>query len=185
MNTVNSSSKADLVFSVIQERHSTRKFLSDPVPQENIQKIIDAGLLAPSGHNWQSPIILAITDKEMRDQFSRENCSIGGWKEGFDPFYGAPVILTVLADKSIPSHVRDGSCTMENMMLMAEALGLGSIWINRAEEEFNSAFGRTILDDLGIEGEYEGIGHVALGYEDPEFKRAEKKIRENRVYYLD
>ncbi len=82
----------------------------------------------------------------------------------FDPFYGAPVILVVVADKTVPTHVYDGSLVMGNLMNAAESLGLANIWIHRAREEFDSDFGKQFLKELGIEGEYEGIGHVALGY---------------------
>lgn len=87
-----------------------------------------------------------------------------GAPEGMDPFYGAPVILIVLADKSVPTHVYDGSLVMGNLMNAAQSLGVASIWIHRAKEEFESDFGKKLLADLGIEGEYEGIGHCAIGY---------------------
>lgn len=95
---------------------------------------------------------------------SEENCKIMGAPENMDPFYGAPVILVVLANKAVPTHVYDGSLVMGNLMNAAESLGVASIWIHRAKEEFESDFGKKILADLGIQGEYEGIGHCALGY---------------------
>ena len=112
----------------------------------------------------QSPVIIAVTDKTLRDEISEANRKIGGWGEGFDPFYGAPVILIVLARKDVATYVYDGSLVMGNLMNAAESLGVASIWIHRAKEEFESDFGREILKKLGIEGEYEGIGHCALGY---------------------
>ncbi len=101
-------------------------------------------------------------DREHVDPYLRrkENRKIGGWAEGFDPFYGAPVILIVLADKAVPTYIYDGALVMGNLMNAAESLGVGSIWIHRAKEEFNSEFGKSILKKLGIEGDYEGIGHV-------------------------
>ena len=108
----------------------------------------------------QSPIILAVTNKELRDQFSEENRKIMGAPVGMDPFYGAPVILVVLANKAVPTHVYDGSLVMGNLMNAAESLGVASIWIHRAKEEFESDFGKKILADLGIQGEYEGIGQA-------------------------
>ena len=121
----------------------------------------------------QSPIILAVTNKELRDQLSEENRKI----------MGAPVILVVLANKAVPTHVYDGSLVMGNLMNAAESLGVASIWIHRAKEEFESDFGKKILADLGIQGEYEGIGHCALGYAAEPAKEAAAR-KENYVYYM-
>ena len=130
----------------------------------------------------QSPIIIAVTDKSLRDEIAEENRKIGGWGEGFDPFYGAPVILIVLADRSAPTHVYDGSLVMGNLMNAAESLGVANIWIHRAKEEFDSEFGKKILKKLGIEGDYEGIGHCALGYAAEPAKEAAPR-KANYVYY--
>ena len=131
----------------------------------------------------QSPIIIAVTDKETRDKISEENRKIGGLGEGFDPFYGAPVILIVLAKKDIVTHVYDGSLVMGNLMNAAESLGVSSIWIHRAKEEFESDFGKDLLKKLGIEGEYEGIGHCALGYAAEPLKEADPR-KDDYVYYI-
>lgn len=153
------------------------------VPQDKLEKIIEAGTYAATGMGKQSPIILAVTNKELRDQLSEENRKIMGAPERMDPFYGAPVILVVLANKAVPTHVYDGSLVMGNLMNAAESLGVASIWIHRAKEEFESDFGKKILADLGIQGEYEGIGHCALGYAaEPAKEPAARK--ENYVYYM-
>ena len=131
----------------------------------------------------QSPIIIAVTDKNLLAELSEENRRIGGWQEGFDPFYGAPVVLIVLAKKEVPTHVYDGSLVMGNLMNAAESLGVGSIWIHRAKEEFESEFGKEILKRLGIEDEYEGIGHCALGYAVEDAKGAAPR-KDNYVYYI-
>ncbi|MCR4628571.1 MAG: nitroreductase, partial [Clostridium sp.] len=149
---------------VLETRRSCRDFKLDMIRDDELKAIIKAGTYAPSGKNMQSAVIIAVTDKKFRDEIAEENRKIGGWKEGFDPFYGAPVILIVVADKSSPNHVYDGTLVMGNLMNAAESLGVASIWINRAKEEFESDFGKNILKRLGIEGEYEGIGHCALGY---------------------
>ena len=134
------------------------------VNEEDLKAILRAGTYAATGMGKQSPVIIAVTDKATRDAISEENRKIGGWDEGFDPFYGAPVILIVLAKKDIVTHVYDGSLVMGNLMNAAESLGVASIWIHRAKEEFESVFGKAILNKLGISDEYEGIGHCALGY---------------------
>lgn len=164
-------------------RKSIKKYKPDPVPRDLIDQIIAAGLNAPSGLNKQAPIILAVTNKEVRDQLSKLNAG----KDPFfraDPFYGAPAVLVVLADKSVPTHVYDGSLVMENLQLAAHALGLGACWIHRAKEVFEMPEGKALLQKLGIKGEYEGIGNCVIGY--PEGERpAVKPRKENWVYYVD
>jgi len=168
---------------VLETRRSCRNFKPDMVKDEELKAIIKAGTYAATGMGKQSPIIIAVTDKALRDEISAENRKIGGWDEGFDPFYGAPVILIVLADKEVPTHVYDGSLVMGNLMNAAESLGVASIWIHRAKEEFDSDFGKNILKKLGVEGDYEGIGHCAIGYaaepaKDPVPRKADY------VYYI-
>jgi nitroreductase len=142
---------------VLESRRSCRNFKQDMIAKEDMDAILKAGTYAATGMGKQSPIIIAVTDKTLRDELSKENRKIGGWEEGFDPFYGAPVILIVLARKDVPTHVYDGSLVMGNLMNAAESLGIASIWIHRAKEEFDSAFGKSILQKLGITDEYEGI----------------------------
>lgn len=172
---------ANEMLELIKNRVSTKKFSDQPVEKEKLEQIIEAGTWAPTGQNKQAPIILAVTNKEVRDELSRENAKILG--KDIDPFYGAPVVLVVLSDKNVPTHVYDGSLVMENMMLAAEALGLGSCWIHRAKEEFESDFGKDLLKKAGIEGDYEGIGHCVIGYPAAEFKPKPRK--ENWVYTIE
>ena len=168
---------------VLETRRSCRNFRPDMIPDEDIQAILKAGTYAATGMGKQSPIIIAVTDRTVRNEISDANRKIGGWNEGFDPFYGAPVILIVLAKKDIGTHVYDGSLVMGNLMNAAESLGIASIWIHRAKEEFESDFGKDLLKKLGIEGEYEGIGHCALGYaKEPVPAPAPRK--ENYVYFI-
>ena len=104
-------------------------------------------------------------------------------KKGFDPFYGAPAMLIVLAKKDWPNRVYDGSLVMGNLMLAAHALGIGSCWIHRAKEEFETEWGKNFLRSLGIEGAYEGIGHCAIGYIEGNYPKAAPR-KENRVFYV-
>ena len=172
----------ETVLNAMRERRSVRKYKADMPPREIIDKVIEAGLWAASGMGRQPCVVVAVTDKALRDRLSEMNRAIGGWQPGFDPFYGAPVALIVLADKSAPTAVYDGSLVMGNLMLAAHALGLGSCWIHRAKEEFESDEGRAILRDLGITGEYEGIGHCVLGYPEGDVpKGADRKP--GRVFY--
>lgn len=166
---------------VLENRRSCRSFKPEMIKEEELNAIIKAGTYAATGMGKQSPIIIAVTDKACRDAIAEENRKIGGWKEDFDPFYGAPVILIVLADKNVPTYIYDGSLVLGNLMNAAESLGVGSIWIHRAKEEFESDFGKEILKKLGISGDYEGIGHCALGYA-AEQSKAGVPRKENYVY---
>ncbi len=174
----------DQVFENILTRRSVKKYKPDPVAKELIEKVVEAGTYAATGRNRQAPIILAVTNKALRDKLSKMNAKIMGMDESFDPFYGAPVVLVVLADKTVSTHVYDGSLVMGNLMLAAHALGLGSCWIHRAREEFESDEGKAILSGLGIKGEYEGIGHLVLGYADGSLPAA-KPRKDGWVYYID
>ena len=162
-------------------RRSIKKYKPDRVPEDVIARICEAGTYAPTGRNLQSPIILAVTNKELRDRLSRMNAEIMG--STGDPFYGAPVVLVVLADKNVNTHVYDGSLVMGNLMLAAHAQGLGSCWIHRAREAFDSEEGKAILRELGIQGDYEGIGHCVLGYPDCEVPDARERKRDY-VYWV-
>ena len=165
---------------VIRERRSIKRYKPDMIPEETLKKIVEAGTWAPTGMGRQSPIIVAVTNRELRDRLSRMNARIMG--TDMDPFYGAPVVLIVLADKAVPTHVYDGSLVMASLMLAAQDLGVGSCWIHRAKEEFESEEGQEILKCLGIEGEYEGIGHCILGYPDGEPKKAADR-KDSYVYW--
>ena len=171
------------VLARMKERRSIRKYKLDMVPQDIIDQIIEAGLYAASGKGEQATIIIQVTNKELRDEIAKMNQKIGGWEDGFDPFYGAPVILIVLGRKDWPTHVYDGSLVMGNLMLAAHDLGIGSCWIHRAKEEFDSQWGKDLLTSLGLEGEYEGIGHCALGYADGKLPQAPAR-KENRVFHI-
>ncbi len=171
------------IIQAMKERRSIRSFRPDMPPAELIDQIIEAGLYAPNGKGRQATKIIAVTRKDLRDRIAADNCRIGGWKEGFDPFYGAPVILAVLGDSTWPTHVYDGSLVLGNLMLAAHALGLGSIWIHRAREEFEMPFYQQLLADLGIQGSWEGIGHCALGYAEGRIP-APAPRQENRVFRI-
>lgn len=169
---------------VLETRRSCRNFKPDMIPEETLEQIVRAGTYAPTGMGKQSPIILAVTNKELRDQFSEENRKIMGAPVGMDPFYGAPVILVVLANKAVPTHVYDGSLVMGNLMNAAESLGVASIWIHRAKEEFELLEYKQLLKELGVEDEWEGIGHCAVGYADGELPKAAPR-KDKRVFWIE
>ena len=165
----------------IIERRSIRKFKEDMPSQDLLDKVLLAGTYAPTGNNRQSPIIVAITNREVRDKLSKLNAEIMGTNS--DPFYGAPVVFVVLADKNCRTYLYDGSLVMQNMMLAAHSLGLGSCWIHRAKEVFAKKEGKEILKSLGISDDYEGIGNCILGY--PLESPTAKPRKENYIYKID
>jgi nitroreductase len=171
------------IIKAMKERRSIRKFKSDMVSKKDIDEIIDAGLYAANGMGKQAVVTVAVTNKELRDKIAKDNCKIGGWDESFDPFYGAPVILIVLAEKDWRNRVYDGSLVIGNMMLAAHSLGLGSIWIHRAKEEFETEEYKKLLKNIGVEGEWEGIGHCAIGYIEGDIPKPAPR-KENRVYFV-
>ena len=172
------------IIKAMEERRSIRKFKPEMPKKEDLQQIVEAGLYAANGMGRQATITVAVTNKELRDKLSAINCKIGGWDEGVDPFYGAPAILIVLAEKDWRNRVYDGSLVMGNMMLAAHSLGLGSIWIHRAKEEFERPEYQQLLKELGVEGEWEGIGHCAVGYIDGEMPEAAER-KPNRVFWVE
>lgn len=167
------------VIQTMLSRRSIRAFSPQAVPQALLEEIIRAGLYAPSGMGRQSTVILAVTDKALRDELMHMNAEILG--RDTDPFYGAPCVLVVLADRSAPTYLYDGALTMGNLMLASHALGLGSCWIHRAKEEFDTPRGKEILKQFGIDGDYEGIGHCVIGYAAQTPRAAQRK--EGRVFF--
>ena len=147
---------------VLKTRRSCRAYLPDPVEDEKLNAILEAGTYAATGMGRQSPIILVVKDPEVRAKLQKLNAAAMGMD--IDPFYGAPELLVVLASKDMPTYVCDGSLVMGNMMNAAADLGVASCWIHRAKEEFESEEGKAILKRLSIEGDYEGIGNLILGY---------------------
>ena len=169
---------------IIKKRRSVRGYKADMVPKDVLDKIIEAGTYAATGMGRQSPIIISVSNRELRDKLSAMNAKIMGKEEGFDPFYGAPNVLIVLADKTMPTYLYDGSLVMGNLMLAAADLGVDSCWIHRAKEEFESEEGKVNLKELGITGDYEGIGHCVLGYAANEVPEAAPR-KDNYVYYAE
>lgn len=172
------------VIKAMKERRSIRKFKAEMPLKADLEQIVEAGLYAANGRGRQAVITIAVTDKELRDKLSAVNNEIMGGPEGNDPFYGAPAILIVLANKEMPTAPYDGSLVMGNLMLAAHSLGLGSIWIHRAKEEFEMPEYQKLLKDLGIEGEWEGIGHCAVGYIDGENPAAAPR-NDGRVFWVE
>lgn len=149
-------------YSIVKARRSIRGYNSDEIPADKLARILEAGTYAPTGRGKQSPQIIAIKDKATRDKISALNAAIMGTDS--DPYYGAPVIVLVLADGNANTFVEDGSCVLENLMLAAEAEGLGSVWVHREREIFDSEEGKALLREWGLPETLRGVGSIALGY---------------------
>lgn len=170
------------ILQAIIDRRSCKSYKTDPVPQELIDKIIEAGLYAASGMNRQPGMILAVSDKETRDKLSKLNAKYDP-KKRVDPFYDAPVVLVVFFEKGEPMGIYDSSLMLGNMMLAAQAVGLESCWIHRAKEVLDDPEGKEILKAAGLTGEYEGVGNLVVGYPKA-MPQGELKRREGRVFYV-
>lgn len=151
-------------------RRSVRKYSDRPVEDEKLDKVLTAGLYAPTGMNNQSPVLVAVRDKATRDELSRMNAAVMG--ASGDPFYGAPCVIVVLSDPERMTWVEDGSLVLGNLMNAAHSLGLGSCWIHRAKECFDTPEGKALLRAWGVPENYRGVGNCILGYaaEEPEAK---------------
>lgn len=169
----------------IKTRRSVRKFRPAPVPETALRQIVEAGTFAASGHDRQPWLIIAVTNAEVRAKLSQWNAM---FLEGRpkDPFYGAPAVIIVLASKrKTPNYLYDGTLSMGNMMLAAHALGLASCWINRARQEFETGEWKEWLRSLGYDAdEYEGIGHLSIGYADGPLPEARPR-KEGRVVWVE
>ncbi len=167
---------------VLKTRRAIRAYQDKMPERELIAQIVEAGTYAPTGMGRQSPVIVAVTNREIRNRLSRLNAGIMG--NDSDPFYGAPVVLVVLADKQCPTYLYDGTLVMGNLMNAAHAVGLGSCWIHRAKEVFETPEGKALLKEWGIEGEYEGIGNCIIGYSAQEAPQP-KPRKPDYVHYID
>ncbi len=163
-------------------RRSCKKFKSELPKKELLDTLVAAGLSAPSGRNLQAPIILVITDKKTRDALAKANASVMG-AEGIDPFYGAPAVLVVLS-KKCNTATYDGAICAENILLAAHSLGLGACWIHRAKEVFELHECKQLLENLGIEGEYEGVANCIVGIPADDFDPTPLPRNEGRAFYI-
>lgn len=162
----------------IIERRSCKSYKEQNVPRDVLEKIVEAGQMAPSGMNRQAYAFVVVQDKKMMDTISKLNASI--MQADTDPFYHADSVIIVFGKKDVRTHVYDGSLAMENLMLAANALGVSSCWIHRAKEVFETEEGKGLLKKWGLE-EYEGIGNCILGYSDGE--TTPRKPRTSKVVW--
>ena len=161
------------VLKCLKERRSVRKYKKEQIKDIELEQILEAGEYAPTGMGMQSPIMVVVQEPETIAQLSRMNAAVMGVTS--DPFYGAPTVIVVLADRKYGTYLQDGSLVMGNLMNAAFSLGVDSCWINRAKETFETEEGQALLKKWGIEGDYEGIGNCILGYRDGELPKAKER----------
>ena len=167
--------------SCLLKRRSVRAYRPEQIKPAELETILQAGLYAPSAMNRQSAVMLVIQDRETISTLSRLNAEVMG--RDTDPFYGAPTVIVVLADKNAPNHVQDASLVMGNLMNAAFSLGVDSCWINRAREVFEMPEARALLREKGISDDYVGVGNCILGYRSGELPKAPPR-REGRIIKL-
>ena len=175
---------------VLKTRRSVKKFTDKQVNDDDLKEILAAATNAPSGMNLQSPKIIVIQRKDVIEKFSKWNMSfypdeLKDKLGDFDPFYNAPTLIIVLADKNVPTCVEDASLVIGNILNAASSLGVGSCWIHRAREEFDTIQAKELLKVWNLSEDYIGVGHVVLGYPDENYEIGEKKIKEDYVLYVD
>ena len=147
-------------------RRSIRRYAETQVPDELLDQVLEAGLYAPTGMNRQNVVMVAVRDKETRDQLMKMNAAVMGSQN--DPFYGAPCVIVVLGDPENYPVVENGSLVLGNLMNAAHAVGLGSCWIHRAKQMFETAEGKELLRKWGLKESLVGVGNCILGYPDEE-----------------
>lgn len=150
------------ILSSLEQRRSVRAYTDRQVPDELLDQILQAGLYSPSGMNNQKAVMVAVRDQATRDRLSKMNAAVMGTNS--DPFYGAPCVIVVLSDPEKRTWVEDGSLVMGNLMNAAHAVGLGSCWIHRAREMFDSPEGKELLKAWGLPETLRGVGNCILGY---------------------
>lgn len=165
-NEAVSENEKNETIEVLETRRSVRAYTDEMPDRALLEQVLEAGTYAPTGMGKQSPIIVAVTNKAVRDTLSNLNARVMGG--GADPFYGAPVVFVVLANKDIPTYLYDGTLVMGNLLNAAKAVGLGSCWVHRAKEMFETEEGKQLLEQWGLVGNYEGIGNCIIGYAEQE-----------------
>lgn len=150
------------VLTCIRTRRSIRRFKPEQITDDELNKVLEAGTWAPTSKGQQQPFIVAVQKPELKEKLVRMNAEIMGVTG--NPYYDAPTIVLVFAPIEYGKGLQDGSCILENMMLAAHAIGLGSCWINREIEMFQTKEGQQIMKEIGLPDGLMGIGALSLGY---------------------
>ncbi len=167
----------------IMTRRSTRKFQDRPVEDDKLEMILQMGRSAPSGSNSQSTHFLVIRDplvlEKLKEMVEKEfaameeepgmypavaNCIRAARKGGYVFHYHAPVLVITANKENYGNNIADCACALENMMLAANALDLGSCWINQLKWLNGSPSLREYLQSFGMAQDERVYGALALGY---------------------
>ena len=169
------------ILNAIASRRSCRAYKPEQITAEELEAVTTAGTWAATAMGRQSPVMVAVQDKETLAELSRLNAAVMGTQN--DPFYGAPTAVLVLGEKNNPNGVQDASLVMGNLLLAASGIGLGSCWINRAKEEFETEEGKALLKKWGVPNaeNLRGVGNCILGYAAEGGKKAPAPRKENYV----
>ena len=195
------------VFSCIATRHSTRKFKEELVPQEVLDKVIEAGRQAPSGKHKNQSRFIVIRKKEVlqelialvQQEFAKmevtpeNDDNFGGAiraakKGGYAFMYNAPILIVVANKRDYGNKYADVSCAMQNMMLAANALDLGSCWINQLRWLQDNPVLRGYLQKLGMAEDEEVCASLSIGYPDTPDGLPGRRVMPvtgNPVVYID
>ncbi|WP_066717345.1 nitroreductase [Clostridium sp. Marseille-P299] len=164
----------------ILERRSIRKFKPEQITEDELNTVLKAGMYAPTAMNRQSPIMVVLQNKETIEKVAKLNAKVMGREA--NPFYGAPTVIIVFADSTIGTYIEDGSLVMGNLMNAAHAIGLGSCWVHRAKEVFESEEGKALLKEWGVDEKYVGIANCLLGYKAMEQPKAAPRKDDYVIY---
>ncbi len=152
------------ILKALRTRRSVRAFKAEQISDDELHAVLDAGTYAPTGMNRQDPWIVAVQNPAIISQLVRMN-SMFTEQEG-NPYYDAPTIVLVFCSRPDiwPNGFADGTLVLGNMMNAAHAIGLGSCWINRERQMFDTDEGRQLMAQLGLPEGLMGVGALALGY---------------------
>ena len=164
---------------VLKTRRSVKRFKPDPVPENLLSEILEAGKNAPTGMNYQSPVMVAVTNPETINEISNLLKKVRGTDK--EPLYNAPCVIVVLADSDMFTYTHDGSLVMGNLLNAAHSLGLGACWIHRAKEAFETEEGKKLMKKWGLKESFVGIGNCILGY--PDIIPEEKVHKDDYIIY--
>lgn len=166
------------IIKAMKERRSIRKYKSEQIKDTELEQILEAGLYAASGRGQQATKLVVVQDKDTIARLSKMNAAVMG--ADTDPFYGAPTVVIVFADRNRVTCVEDGSLVIGNMMLAAHSIGVDSCWIHRAKEVFDSQDGKKLMEEWGVDADYFGVGNCILGYRDCDYPAAPAR-KEGRI----
>ena len=185
----------------IMHRRAIRRFDEKQIKDEELNEILEAGLYAPSAGGRQGVIFAVCQTKEVNERLgkikrrnshpkmatatayvSKEQPSIADDENIKNAFYDAPAVITFFAPRNFLFSVDDCAVAAENMMLMADALGIGSCYIGEGRTAFNDPYGQEILKEWGIPQGYYAVMQLLLGYpKEGDTHPTGKKRRDGRI----